>query len=201
MGSWIDVAELAILVVGGTWAFYNYLRFRSAQAKVGLETRVRFRQEGAGTVLLLGIRVTNTSRVLFRYDEAAVTLIDASARTEDGRVLLVPFARDEFLVPVYGVMSEDPSEIQAGRLFSLAEEEPISLEPGEHVDSDAAFVLRDEVALMAVRISVRGWQGRWGRRSYWWGSFQFIDPDEIQPSSVEGGRRGGTIKPARRGDE
>jgi hypothetical protein len=52
-----------------------------------------------------------------------------------------------------------------------------SLEPGENVDSEAAFLVDAPLRMMAMRISVRGWQGRWGRRSYWWGAFFYIIPE------------------------
>jgi hypothetical protein len=178
----IEIAEFLVIVVGGGWALYNYRLFRRAQAKVGIEPLVRIHGQirPGESHLLVKIRITNTANVLFRHDEAVATLMDASERTEDGRLLLVPFAREEFLVPVHGSMTSDAEAIRDGKLFSLSEHEPISLEPGEFVDSDTAFLLRGVPPMLGLRVSVRGWQGKWGRRPYWWGSFS--DPDLVEQS-------------------
>lgn len=178
MTSWLDFTQLALVAFGGVWALYLYRRSRAAQAKVGIETTVRLASAGSGEerLLILRVRFTNSSGVLLRCDEAGATVFDASDRAADGRIVLTPFAREDLLLPVYGAISDDPGGLAAGRTFEYEENEEVSLEPGEYVDSEVAFVLTGRRArLLALRVAIRGLQGRWGRRVWWWGSFEFVD--------------------------
>lgn len=177
----VDLASAVLLIVGGIWALYVYRTARRGQAKVAIEPVVRLdRASGENEALLLvRLRIANTSSVLWRHEESLATLINASERTTDGEVRLVPFAQADPFLAVYGTLSDDEREIAEGRLFAYSEGQEISLEPGEFIDSDLAFVLDSgQVDLMAMRVLVRGRQRRFARRHYAWSSFFFIDPNE-----------------------
>lgn len=83
----IEIAQLALIGVGGAWALYNYRRFRRGQAKISLEPSIRLHHEiqRGQSVLFVRLRLTNTSSVLFRYQQASATLLDASGRTPDNK--------------------------------------------------------------------------------------------------------------------
>lgn len=188
----VEWARTALLAVGGAWALYIYKTSRRGQLRVGIEPTVRFHRDAkpGESILYVKLRITNTSGVLFRYREAIATLLDASERTEDGEVRLVPFAQADPFVPVYGRLSDDPEAISRGETFALGEKQKIMLEPGEHVDSEIALLLRTkDVGPMAMQVSIKGKQW-WFWRAYWWGSFFFIDP------AIEKGAKSATLETA-----
>jgi hypothetical protein len=103
--------------------------------------------------------------------------MDASQRTTEGEVALIPFAQQEPLLPVYGELTTDPTVAAAGHPFEPSER-GVVLEPGEHVDTDLAFPLRSaEPRLLAMRVTVVGTQGTLRRRAFEWATFFFIDPE------------------------
>lgn len=177
----VDLASAVLLIVGGTWALYVYRTARRGQAKVAIEPVVRLdRAFGENEALLLvRLRIANTSSVLWRHEESFATLMDASERTTSGQVRLLPFAQSDPFLPVYGTLSDEEEDIAEGQLFAYSEEQEISLEPGEFVECELAFVLdAAQIGLMAMRVLVRGRQRRLARRPYVWSSFFFIDPNE-----------------------
>lgn len=97
--------------------------------------------------------------------------------------MLVPFARVNPWTNLYGEMSTSPEEILRGQLFSEPPAGEVTIEPGEYADSEFAFLLStSRLNLMALRIAIRGFQGRWNKTEYWWGTFVFIDPLMIERS-------------------
>lgn len=192
----IEIAQLTLIAVGGAWALYNYQRFRRAQARVGLEATARLHLGvlPGESLLTIRLRVANASSVLVRVDEAEVVLIDVQGRTRDGGLQLVPFARADPLVAVYGNLSDAPGAIEDGRLFELSDADQLSLEPGENVDGEMAFLLTRTPDLLAARVLIRGRQGRWGRRPYWWGTFFYIDPLFVETGSGPLPRASGTLE-------
>lgn len=104
------------------------------------------------------------------------TLLDASEKAAEGEIRLIPFAQADPFIAVYGALSLDSEAISRGQTFALGVDQEIMLEPGEHVDSELAFLLStSKVGPMAMQVSVKGKQW-WFWRDYWWGSFFFIDP-------------------------
>jgi hypothetical protein len=124
----------------------------------------------------------NSSSILFRYQTATATLLDASGRTDEGILRLAPFAQEDPFVPLYADISRDPQKIAEGKVFEIEEKSGLSLEPGEYADTELAFQLGSDIGLMAMHVMVEGKQGRLGRRSYWWASFFYLDPTD--PSSI-----------------
>lgn len=174
-----DVAGAVVLVIGGFWALYVYKTARRGQVKVAIEPIVRLDRHFTDTeaLLLVRLRIANTSGVLWRHEESLATLIDASERTPDGGLRLLPFGQADPFLPVYGAVSAEESEIAKGNLFSYYEDQEISLEPGEFIDTELAFVLdSDTLGLMAMRVLIKGRQRRRSKPDYVWGSFFYIDP-------------------------
>jgi hypothetical protein len=185
---WLDVIESVALIVGGFWVAYTYWRSRKGQASVGIEPTTRLhRDPGSGEhVLLVKLRIRNSSSILFRYEKATATLMDASHRSEDGLLLLIPFAEEDPLIPLYSDVSKDPNEVEQGRSFIPGG--GLSLEPGESADTELAFVLDEEsLGLMAMQVMIGGKQGRIGRRSYWWSTFFYVDPADSTDVEPEEG--------------
>ena len=160
---WMQIAQTALIAVGGFWAIYLYWRSRKGQASVGIESQIRLHRDPRmrHLVLLTWLRVSNSSSVLFRYEAGTATLLDASQRTDEGDLRLVPFAEDDSFIPLYGEISTDPEAIRDGRLFHL-ENAGVSLEPGEFVDTELALILEpDDLGLMAMQVMIKGKRGRW----------------------------------------
>ena len=156
-----------LLTAGGLWALYLYRSSRRGEVRVGIQASCRIIREWipARSVLLVKLRIANTSSVIYRHREATATLFDARRQSGDGTVRLVPFAGADPVPPVYGDVVFDPGELAAGRAFVLHGQDEIYLEPGEHFDSEVAFVLdSDRLGLMALRVLVRGRHRRWN----WW---------------------------------
>lgn len=174
-----DVASAVVLFIGGFWALYVYRTSRRGRVKVAIEPTVRLDRHFSDTeaLLLVRLRIANTSGVLWRHEESLATLIDASERTSDGELRLLPFGQADPFLPVYGAISGAESEIAAGGLFAYYEGQEISLEPGEFIDTELAFVLdSDTLGLMAMRVLVKGRQRSRSQPAYVWGSFFYIDP-------------------------
>lgn len=174
----VEWVRTALLAIGGAWALYIYKTSRRGQVRVGIEPGLRFHRDALPneSILYVRLRITNNSGVLFRYREAVATLLDASERATSGGLRLVPFAQADPFIPVYGRLSDDPSAIAQGDTFALGAKQKIMLEPGEHVDTELAFLLRTaDLGPMAMQVSIKGKQW-WFWRAYWWGSFFFIDP-------------------------
>lgn len=196
-----DIAALvqaASLAIAGFWALFIYRRRRAGQVGVGIEASVRLIRDWhpGRSLLLVKVQIKNTSGVVYWHREATATLMDARNETPDGRVRLVPFRRADPMPPVYGNIAEGVAAIREGDLFRLGES-TISLEPGEHVDSEIAFVLDTEkLGLMALRILVQGQQRRsrlkflqrvplLRPRDYWWGRFLYVVPEAMKIESLE----------------
>lgn len=174
-----DVASAVVLLIGGLWALYVYRTSRRGEVKVAIEPTVRLDRHFSDTeaLLLVRLRIANTSGVLWRHEESLATLIDASERTSDGELRLLPFGQADPFLPVYGAISGAESEIAAGNLFAYYEDQEISLEPGEFIDTELAFVLdSNTLGLMAMRVLVKGRQRSRSEPAYVWGSFFYIDP-------------------------
>lgn len=192
-----DLAETVLIAIGGVWALYVYLRTRRGQIQVGIEASWRIIPEWnpGQSLLLVKIRLANTSNVIYHHQEAAGTLLDARRETASGRkVRLVPFGQADPLLAVYGDIDASKAAIQEGDVFRL-DPRAVSLEPGEHVESEMPFVLdSDRLGLMALRVLVRGRQRKsLFPRDYWWGSFFYISPGhegevESEPQDLEMGR-------------
>lgn len=197
-GDWIQLARTVLLVAGGLWAFYVYRTTRRSEAKLGIEPAVRLHLSTGPreSLLLVRLRMRNTSGVLFRLESARATLLDASGRRDDGSIMLLPIAQQDPVLPVYGEFVADDAQAMAGGApFAYWEGQRISLEPGEFVDAEMAFPLSSvRLALMAMRVTLRGFQGRWGRRPYEWGTFFYVDPAFVEtarvPATLARGERG-----------
>lgn len=178
---WIDIIQTVGLLGGGMWVAYTYWRFRKGQVSVGIEPAVVLHRDPSTNepVLLVRLRILNSSNILFRYRRATATLLDASTRTPDGSLQLVPFAEEDPFIPLYADISKDPVRISKGEVFEIADRSGLSLEPGEYADTGLAFVLSQDLGLMALHVMIEGRQGRLGRRSYWWASFFYVDPMEL----------------------
>lgn len=158
---------------------------------LGIEASFRLLKEWnpGKSLLLVGLRIANRSDVLYRHSEATATLMDARKETVDGRVRLVPFKSADPMPPVYGDISQEVEAISRGTLFHLGKSK-ISLEPGEVVDSEIAFVLDStKLGLMGLRVLIQGRQRkRFFKRPYWWGAFFFV------PTSHEGLESGNAME-------
>lgn len=89
--------------------------------------------------------------------------------------MVIPFAVQDPLVPVYWEQTDDPQAIARGDLFSDPPES-IELEPGEAVETELAFPLDPARApLLAVRVLIEGCQGRFRQRAWVWSAFWYID--------------------------
>jgi hypothetical protein len=175
-----QVVEPVLLALGGVWVFFLYRKSRRGQANVGIETNIRMasRVIEDRPLLLVGTRIRNTSGVLYRNQWAEVRVMDASRLAEDGSAEIATFATQDPFLPVYGTPTDEAEEITAGKSFVYLDEQPIAVEPGEAVDSDLVFPLSEETlpTLLAIRVDVQGFQGRWGRRPWVWSSFTLFDP-------------------------
>lgn len=181
-----SVLEVIFIGVAGLSALYVYRRTRRGQVRVGISATYRLISDWnpERALLLVRLRLANTSSVIYFHREATATLMDARRETPTpGQVRLAPFTQADPLPPVYGDMDVSVSAVQEGRLFVL-DPGAISLEPGEFVDSEIAFPLDvDRLGLMAMRVLIRGRQRRrFMAKDYWWGSFFYIDPSSEQVS-------------------
>ena len=176
----VDLGSVVLLIGGALWALYVYRTSRRSQVKVAIEADVRFqrdRSSGQKQLLVVHLRIVNTSDVLWRHEESVATLMDASERTEEGEVKLLPFSQADPFLPVYGAMSGDEETIARDLLFEYYPNQEISLEPGEFMETELAFPLAaDQLGLMAVRVMVKGRQRKRSREPYLWGTFFYVDP-------------------------
>lgn len=181
-----SVLQALFIAVGGVWVLFVYFRTRRGQVRVGIEASFRLVPEWnpGRTLLLVRLRIANTSNVLYHHREATATLMDARGETDSGLARLIPFEQTDPLAAVYGDFSDDPALIREGRLFTF-DPSGVSLEPGEHVESETSFVLDSErLGLMALRVLLRGRQRRLFPRDYWWGTFTYVVPT-LEPVSLE----------------
>lgn len=178
---WTDLIQAVGLAGASLGAALVFWKSRKGQVSVGLEPRCRIHLSKDGpAILLVSIRLRNTSNILFRYTSAAATLLDASQRADGGGIRLIPFAEEDPFLPLNSDISEDSVDLLSGRTFRSDVADTLSLEPGEYADGEVAFVLSDQpAALLAMRVMVEGRQGRWGRRPYWWATFFYIDPSSL----------------------
>lgn len=187
-----SMLDVLVIGVAGLSALYVYRRTRRGQVRVGISASYRLiRGWNPGRALLIvRLRIANTSSVIYWHREATATLMDARREIErTGQIHLAPFSQADPFPAVYGQMDVEPPAVREGRLFSL-DEDVISLEPGEFVESEVAFPLDEpRLGLMAMRVLMRGTQRRWLRPpDYWWGAFFYIDPSpsELESLSEEG---------------
>jgi hypothetical protein len=180
----IQLLNTALLAAGGVWALYLYRASRRGQTNVGIAPEVKLCKSlfPDKTVVLTKLKISNTSGVLFRYQSATATLMDANGETDEGLITLIPFARQDPLRPVYGPISKDRAALASGKPF-LPVQAGISLEPGEYVETEMAFVLKgDTPGLFAMRVTITGRRGIFGREPYNWATFFFIDTGALEPS-------------------
>ena len=180
---WISLAQLVILALGGFWGLFLFRTARRGEARVAIEHshRVRIDYSPERSLLLLRVRLRNTSNVLWRWDQSAVTLFDARREASDRSLRIVPFAEADPFLPVYGLVSDDAADLAAGRTFDYLEDQQITLEPGESVESEVAFPLdRKKLGLMGVHIWFRGFQRTRSGEPYEWATFFYVDPNELE---------------------
>lgn len=179
---WLDALQLAAFVLGGIWALYLYGTSRRGQVKVGIENTWRLLPGylPGKSMLIVDLKLSNTSNVLWRHERAVATLYDARRLVDDKTLRLVPFAETDPLLPVYGVTLDDPSAIAGGRPFTYFEGQEISLEPGEQLRTQVAFPLDpDRMGLMAMKVWLSGRQRKRSKAYYEWATFFFIDPSGV----------------------
>jgi hypothetical protein len=184
LSQWLDVIRLAALIGGGLWALFIYRTSRRGEVKLAIEHRTRLLRDFLPdrSLLVVGIRLSNTSDVLWRCEDAVATLFDARKLSASGDVRLVPFSEADPFLPVYGSIAEDPADISAGDTFWYYEGQEISLEPGEQVESEVAFPLdNDKLGLMAMKVWFSGRQRNRSNRPYEWATFFYVEPE---PSPV-----------------
>jgi len=180
---WLDFAETASIVATAAWAIFVYARSRRGEVRVAIEHAVRLKRDFSAEVAVLIVELTirNSSDVLWRRDKSRVTLFDARRLAPNGSIRLMPFAYDDPFLPLYGADAEDPNELTAGRPFSYFKGQEVSLEPGETVTAELAFRLnKEKLGLMAVKVWLAGYQGRWSRTIYEWATFFYVDPDALE---------------------
>jgi hypothetical protein len=178
-----EIAQTVAIVGGGLWALFLYLQGRRGQVRVGIDPSVRLLPDWNENraVLLVRFRIVNSSRVLYRHREATATLMDARKLAGEGVVRLVPFIQADPFLPVYGDITDDPEMLASGDTFVLEDSE-LTLEPGEHVDTEVSFVLdQSKLGLMAIQVLIMGCQGKRSKRPHWWGTFFYVDPAGPQP--------------------
>lgn len=189
---WAAILQTAFIAVGGLWALYIYWKTRKAEAVVALTMNFRTLHQGVGgeTLIVIGLRVTNSAGVLFRHKSSRVDLLDASRLAGGGEgalaLQLATFASQDPFLPVYGYEAESADEVRLGNSFWYHPNEPIELEPGEVVDCELAFPIVPNGDLLAARAVIEGYQGRaWNRwplrllneRKKWnWSTFAFVSP-------------------------
>lgn len=181
----LGLVEILVLAGGGIAGLYLYWSNRRGQVSVGIEASARLSADIEELpVLLLKLRVTNHSSVLYRHQESSVTLMDASRRTADRELLIyIPFAQRDPMLPLYGEISSDPADIAKGNLFQQIEEE-VTLEPQESVETGVGFPLQVKKRdLLAVKVALKGSRGKKGE-PYFWSSFFFIDLAALRESAL-----------------
>jgi hypothetical protein len=178
---WLNLLQLLALIAGGIWALYLYRTSRRGQAKVGIEFGWKL-VEGYRPnkdLLIVDLKLANTSGVLWRHERAVATLFDARKLADDRTVRLVPFGVADPLLPVYGVSPEEPEGFLEGRPFNYFEGQEISLEPGEQVRTQVAFPLDPtKLGLMAIKVWLSGRQRKRSDDYFEWAAFFFIDPSD-----------------------
>lgn len=183
LDQWLDVIQLVLLGAGGLWALFLYQTSRRGQAKLGIEIHCRLRKHWlSGTSLLIAqLRFTNSSNVLWRNEETVATLFDARKISETGGVRLVPFARADPFLPVYGVETEDVAAIEAGRSFAYGRDQKVMLEPGEQVLAELVFPLdTTKLGLMALKVRASGRQRNRAKTPYEWSTFVYVDLGDFE---------------------
>ena len=183
LSAWLNLIQLAALVGGGVWALFIYRMSRRAEVKIAIEHRTRLVRDflPKTSLLIVEVRLSNTSDVLWRHQDAVATLFDARKLSTSGHVRLVPFSEADPFLPVYGITSEDPPAIAAGETFRYFEGQEISLEPGEQVRSALAFPLETEkLGLMAMKITFSGTQRTRSSEPYEWATFFYVDAEGVE---------------------
>ena len=176
---WVNLLQLFALIAAGIWALYLYRTSRRDQVKVGIESgwRVVEGYSADKSLLIVDLRLVNTSNVLWRHEKAVATLFDARKLADDRTVRLVPFGEADPLLPVYGVAPDEPEEVLDRGPFHYFEGQEISLEPGEQVRTQVAFPLDpSKLGLMAIKVWLSGRQRRRSDDYFEWAAFFFIDP-------------------------
>jgi hypothetical protein len=179
---WLDFVQVLALVSGGLWALHIYRTARRSQVKVGIDASPRLKRGllPGVDILLVSLRISNTSNVLWRHERAVATLFDARRISRDGGIRLVPFAQADPFLPVYGIGTEDEAEIERGDAFQYFVGQEITLEPGEQVTSAMAFPLdAEKLGLMAMKVWVSGRQRSKLSRPYEWAAFLYFDPEAL----------------------
>ena len=179
LSAWLDLAETASIVATAAWAVFIYARSRRGEVRVAIEHAVRMKDDfsAEAAVLIIELTIRNSSDVLWRRDKSRVTVFDARRLAPNGSIRLMPFGYDDPFLPLYGSDAENQEDFAAGRPFSYFTGQEVSLEPGETVTIELGFRLnKEKLGLMAVKVWLSGYQGRWSRTTYEWASFFYVDP-------------------------
>lgn len=183
VSEWLRIIELVALVGGGVWALFIYRSSRRGEVKIAIEHTARLLRDFLPdkSLLLVTVRLRNTSAVLWRLADAAVTLFDARKLSPNGHVRLVGFSEADPFLSVYGVTSENPIALSTGDTFRYFEGQEITLEPGEQVESELAFPLEtSKLGLMAVKVWFSGRQRKRSNKPYEWATFFYVDPETTE---------------------
>jgi hypothetical protein len=170
--AWVSLIQTALAIVGGLWVFYLYRTSRTGQTTISITPNCWLSQTRVDDlrVLFVRVRVTNVSKAVCTGCQATITLMDASVRDPVTEQMTLPVFAEQ---NPWALLNEDV----AGDSDSL-----LSLEPGETIDSEAAFFLRDQ-PLLAVRVAVSGDQGAIFRKPFEWNTAFFVDVKELKPQA------------------
>lgn len=189
---WIEAVAAAVqavaIVGGGWWALHLYRTGRRGEVTLGIEARATTSPDSSvpgSSLLVVHLKFSNVSGVVFHHEYSTATLIDASQRGPAGEVLMFPFAEQDPLLPVYGDQTDDTEQALRGDLFRYHEGQEISLEPGESVETELVFPLKTvRLGLLAMRVTLQGYQRKRGGSPFQWSSFFFIPPHGEEERSL-----------------
>lgn len=143
-----------------------------AAVRIALSCRAGVGPSG-DRALFVRVHLANVSSVVVRNVDAALTLLVPSQ--PDRRPLrFTGIEADNPLLPVTGDVGGSTGGVE------FVPDTPHDLEPGECIQSEVLVPLSaDARGVVALRILVRGTEGRMWPRWYEWGAFAFVDPSAI----------------------
>ena len=79
-GDWAQIVQVVLLFGGGLWAFYLYRISRRGQTTVGIRAKFSLVMNTLPdeSVLLVAMRIANSSTALFWHEKSLAVLMDAS---------------------------------------------------------------------------------------------------------------------------
>ena len=192
----VAVIQTALLAIGGIWAFRLYRMHREGQPKVDLTPGWKLVRTGhpwaaRRTILVLRVRMVNSSRVLIKGLMANATVTDYSHADAAGNPVPRPWRVVDLMA-----FEDQVSVDEAGKVTFVRDTAQSLIEPGERVDSEVALTLKGRQGLLGVKVEARSERGGWDiawthllhhrelgwnprERLYWeWSSFFFIDPSQ-----------------------